>query len=366
MKQIMTTTGPIKPEQLGLTSMHDHVLVNASFFCDLFKGDFPNTSKALFPAPHNLPVDAKNLKFLSHGHRVFSQDNWDLNDTELMSAEVSDFRQLGGRSMLETSAPGIRRNIKGLKKVSQNSGVNIIASTGCYVEESWPQWFLEMDFDQYVDFMKKEISEGIDGTSIKAGHIKTAILNFTPREKEFMKAAVLVSNETGFLITAHTSSMTSLEDRKLLLNNFMDHGITPDKLLICHIQMSFFPIEMETLIRDPESWKLNLDWAREVLDAGANICVDLFGPSYDMEALGKWEVPEMAKMAGLVALINEGYADQIVIGNDLYQKIMTRRYGGHGYCRILNFVLPTLKKLGIKESDIEKISIKNAARLLQY
>ncbi|MCP4296055.1 MAG: hypothetical protein GY786_10640, partial [Proteobacteria bacterium] len=182
MKQIMTTTGAIKPEQLGLTSMHDHILVNAGFFSDLFKGEFPNTSKALYPAPDCLSVESENLIFLGHGHRVFSQDNWDLNDTELMSAEVSDFRQLGGRSILETSAPGIRRDIKGLKKVSENSGVNIIASTGCYVEESWPQWLLEMEFSQYVDFMKKEIEVGIDGTDIKAGHIKTAILNFTPKE----------------------------------------------------------------------------------------------------------------------------------------------------------------------------------------
>jgi len=85
-----------------------------------------------------------------------------------------------------------------------------------------------------------------------------------------------------------------------------------------------------------------------------------------MEVFGRFDIPDMVKMAGLVSLIKDGYSDQIVIGNDIYQKIMTRRYGGHGYCRILDFVVPTLRQMGIKEEDIEKIIVENPARMLQY
>ncbi len=364
IKQIMTTLGPIDADQLGTTSMHDHIMVDAGFFGPLLKRGFPNPSPELYPDPMNLPLDIENLKFLGHGHRIFSDDNWDLTDVDLMTEELSDFRKLGGQSILETSVPGIRRNVAGLKKIAINSNVNIIASTGLYVENSWTKRFLDMEYDDYIEFMKREIFEGIEDTGIKAGHIKTAILESTAKELEFIRAAASVSNETGYLVTAHTSSMTSLEARRRLLQNFLSHGMQSSKLLFCHMQFSFFPIDMKKLVQNPDSWKLNLDWAKEVLDAGVNICIDLFGPSYDLEALDKWEVPDMVKMAGLLALIKEGYSDQIVIGNDLYQKIMTRRFGGHGYCRILNFVVPTLRTLGVRDDDIEKIMIINPMKML--
>ncbi len=358
----MTVCGPIPASQLGVTSMHDHIQVNAGFYKSLFN----QKNHDLLPIDLTEPVKMNNLSYLHHGYQVYSDDNWNLTDVDLMEKEVSYFKNMGGQTILETSAPGIRRNIAGLQRISQITKVNLIASTGFYVEESWSERFCQMTIEDFITFLRQEIEEGIDGTSIKAGHIKTAILKGSELEFKFGAAAIRVANETGLLVTAHTSSTTTPSKRRMMLKKFLAEGIKPEKLLFCHLQFSFFPTDIKTVVLDPASWKLNLDWAKELLDSGVNICIDLFGSPYDMEVFGRFDIPDMVKMAGLVSLIKDGYSDQIVIGNDIYQKIMTRRYGGHGYCRILDFVVPTLRQMGIKEEDIEKIIVENPARMLQY
>ncbi len=35
-KQVMAVNGPIKPEELGFTSMHEHVLMTAPFMYELW------------------------------------------------------------------------------------------------------------------------------------------------------------------------------------------------------------------------------------------------------------------------------------------------------------------------------------------
>ncbi len=103
-----------------------------------------------------------------------------------------------------------------------------------------------------------------------------------------------------------------------------------------------------------------------MLDKGANICIDLFGYLSDNEMADCFGRADIVKLAGHIELINSGYAEQIVIGNDVYQKIMTRSCGWHGYCRIIDYVIPALIDSGIDRETIDKITIYNPARLPQY
>ena len=47
-------------------------------------------------------------------------------------------------------------------------------------------------------------------------------------------------------------------------------------------------------------------------------------------------------LAGLLKLIKLGYGKQLVVGCDIYQKIQTQGWGGHGYSRILDYLKPLL------------------------
>jgi phosphotriesterase-related protein len=364
MKMINTVTGPIAPEQLGFTSMHDHVLTNCSFYQNEF-GQFIGEPPAnVFSPDKDTPVRMEDSACLRQGYFIRSNDNWDLEDEDLMKAEVGDYKIAGGSTIVECSAPGIRPNVSGLMRISQKTGVHIVASTGLYAEESWPGKYNDMSIDDFIVFMKCEIEYGIEDTNIKAGHIKTATNKITDRQLDFLRAAAQASNDTGVLATGHLGILTTPEDGRIVYNTFLESGIAPERLLMCHQQAYFHESKLETLITNPDSWKLELDYTKEILDKGINICIDCFGMTWDVESAGMVSQKDHIPMAGLVALINAGYEDQIVIGTDVFIKLMTRRYGGHGYCRLLNYVVPTLKKVGVSDETIRKITVDNPSRVL--
>jgi phosphotriesterase-related protein len=362
MKTIMTVRGPIPPEEIGLTSMHDHVLADLSFFRQPVTEDIEKDS----PLDLNAPIEMQNLCYLRNGLAVYCRDNWDLTDVELMTREVRYFAERGGSTILEPSAPGIRCNTAGLKRISEATNVNIIASTGLYREETWPARFAAMTSRDIQAYMLEEINSGIDGTEVKAGHIKTAVSKGSDREFSFIEPVVPVAAETGLLVTAHTSYVTTSEHRRRMLETFLQAGMNPEKLLFCHVQYTFVDHNARPLLQSPELCKLDLTWAKELLDKGANVCVDLFGYPLGNDSVESLGSVDIVKLAGLVELINSGYAEQIVIGSDVYQKIMTRSYGGHGYCRIINCVIPALIASGIDRKTIDTITRHNPARLLAH
>lgn len=358
----MTVCGPVHPEKIGFTSMHDHIMADLS----IFKAPITDDIEKNIPFDPNSPIKMKNLCYLRNGWAGYCNDNWTLTDVDLMTTEVQYFKDRGGTTILEPSAPGLRCNIAKLKDISNATNVNIIASTGLYREETWSPEFTKMNSSDMQSHFLNEINYGIDGTDIKPGHIKSAITYGSENEFNALKAAVRVANETGLLLTVHTSYCTTIEHRKRILQICRQEGMNPEKLLLCHIHYTFVNMNLQDFLQNSESFQLDLSWAKEVLDNGINICVDVFGLPSDNENPESFDRADIIKLMGLIQLINSGYAKQIVIGNDVYQKIMTRSYGGHGYCRIIDYVVPALINCGINKNIIDEITIYNPRRLLQY
>lgn len=69
-------------------------------------------------------------------------------------------------------------------------------------------------------------------------------------------------------------------------------------------------------------------------------------------------------MGELVALLKAGYSGQIILGNDVFSKVQTRRFGGTGYRHLVEWVVPTLRDLGVSAYDIRQMTVENPARLL--
>lgn len=173
MPSIMTVLGPIAPEQLGVTSMHDHVLAVLAPF---FQRPMTDDAKSSCPIDINAEIRMENLCYLNRtGLRGSCTDNWDLTNAGYMQREVACFKARGGSAILEASAPGMRTNIRGVRDIAKATGVHIIASTGIYVRDSWPEQFHAMDEAGFRAYLLQEIRHGIDDTEIKPGHIKTAI-----------------------------------------------------------------------------------------------------------------------------------------------------------------------------------------------
>lgn len=368
MPEITTVLGPIAPDELGFTSMHEHIVCDMSIFRRRYEDLLPRN----LPVAPNDPIRLDNLGYLKHVF-ILSRDAVDLRDEELMTGEVADFKVSGGGAMVDMSTPGLRCDLPAIRRISEKTGVHIIAATGLYAEDSWPEQYRDMDIQGYTSFMRGEIVDDIEGSGIKAGHIKVAITDsmtftvtpFSDQQKRLLRAAARVSNETRLSLSVHPP-LDSEDGVRKVVDVLLDEEIDPGRAVIAHAELFFVPQDLRTLVLEPDSWRLNTDLARELLDKGFNISIDSFGHYYDSESIGQIVTADWQRLAGLVALINAGYSSQIVIGTDIFLKILTRRFGGEGYCRLTDFVAPTLRKLGVDESDIEAITTRNPARLLAH
>ncbi len=129
--------------------------------------------------------------------------------------EVADFKSAGGSTIVEVSVPGIRtpsQDVVTLRRISEKTGVHIVATTGLYSEDSWPEKYRKMTLDQYADYLREEIQNGIGDTGIKPGQIKVAYEGPTQQADMFLRAAVRVSRETGLSLQVHKGMFLTVDD----------------------------------------------------------------------------------------------------------------------------------------------------------
>ena len=366
-RKIMTVCGPIRPEQLGFTSMHEHILSD----CSMFRNRARKT--CFVPSRYVIKPDDKlmleNRSALRHDI-ASSIDNMRLDDEQIMTSEVGDFKAAGGDSILEVSAPGIRGSsddLIALRRIAASTGVHIVASTGLYAEDTWPDCYRAMTLKQYANFLRKEITSGISDTGILPGHIKAAYEIHTQQLDTYLQAAALVAAETGLSLQVHLGpDITRDEVWQNVIQPLRRGGCIAERIILCHVQLLMGILSIERLVKNPGSVPFDISLHRELLDSGFVLAFTPLGFEGDNEPLGIVHYPDWYALSGLVTLIKDGYAGQLVIGNDIFTKLATRRGGGEGYRRLTDFIVPALRQCGVSDQDINKITVENPARILAF
>jgi phosphotriesterase-related protein len=220
-----------------------------------------------------------------------------------------------------------------------------------------------MSIDQYGEFMMGEFENGIGDTGIRPGHIKVGITNLTSQQEKMLRAAGRVSAMTGFSITVHPGFNIGSGGPRIV-DILTEEGVAPQRVIIGHSDCFLPYYDFRSLVLNPHEWSLNLDRQKALLDRGTNLSMDLFGNRWSLEVTGFVMDEDWHRIGGLIALLKQGYSHQIVLGTDTSMKILTRRGGGMGYCRLTNFVVPTLRQLGVSDFDIRQMTTANPARLL--
>jgi len=360
--KIRTVRGPIEPSELGFTSMHEHILVDlAECYRERFRKVLPGN--AAFP---DGPFTLENRSMLRHA-MLLSSENLQLDDEEVAAGEVADFKAAGGSAIVETGSPGIRKweDVVAFRRISERTDVHIVACTGLYAEDSWPERFRGLTEERYAEYLRSEIADGIGESGILPGQIKVAYEGPSESADAYLRAAAGVSRESGLSLQIHVG-LTLSNDlmRSSFLPLLYGSGCTPERTLICHVENWLGPLQITDIVKDPQSVPRDLSLHREVLGRGFNLCFTLFGSEWDTEGLGVAHRPDWFYMAGMLPLIEEGFAGQIFVGHDVFTKSATRRGGGEGFTRIPRFIVPTLRRCGVSEDDVSRITIENPARLL--
>jgi phosphotriesterase-related protein len=342
-----------------MTSMHDHV------FCDLRY--YRSVERKALAAHGDLDLEfSLSTRGLVRDEGFFlSSENCLLDDRDAMTEELRELRQHGGQSMLELSCPGLRTNVEGVRDIARLADVNIVVSTGLYIEPSWPAKASAMDEDELEAFMVDEIENEIGDTRVQAGHIgEIGVTRLGEGERRVLRAAARAAVRTGVAMTVHPGWDASCDGRAIL-PILVEAGLAPERTIFAHGDAFFVEHDLRQLVREHErSWKLQTAYHEELLAAGATVSIDCFGHEWNI-AGNHWMIEsDVQRLAGVVALLERGYTDQIVLGTDICFKMLTRRGGGRGYAHLPGWVLPTLSDLGVSDLEIEKLSVGNPARLL--
>jgi|GEM_PF-260381 len=358
-RAVMTVLGPVPAAELGFTSMHDHVLWDGRGYRRRWEKQLPTDG----PVKPDDPVTLENIGLLQHDMNL-SWDAVTMRDREVMTEELREYRKAGGRSLVEMSAVGLRCDIEGVREASRASGVNIVATTGFYTGDFWPEEYRGWSIERYEEHMLREVEEGIDGTDVRAGHVKIALLDLSRDEENALRAAARVAATTGLSLTVHPCfGIGGGHDRVARI--VLDEGLAPERVVLAHSQAFIMGSEhFATLITQPELGNLRFDHLDVLLEQGFNLSVECFGHTWAVETTGWVLETDWQRLATVVHLVRAMGSTQVVLGNDVYLKILTRRFGGAGYSRLPGFVAPFLRKIGVSDFDLRRMTVENPARIL--
>ena len=341
---LMTVTGPVARDQLGIILPHEHL------FIDL-RNQFTEFTDQEKRRLSEEPVNIRNLGALRSNPYAL-KDNLVLDDLDRATEEVEHFRQAGGRTIVDCTSLGIGRDMVRLSELAQRTGLNIVAGCGYYTHDTHPATMDQWSVEKLADEMLADMLEGVDGTGIRAG-VYGEIGTSSPlrdNERKCLEATALAFTRHRAEIQVHTYPWArfGLDAAQLLI----DSGVDPAKIVICHIDIEF-----------------HLDYLAELLELGVNIEFDNFGKEFYLLKesrgfAGGTFARDIERVQVVRQLLDRGSERQILITNDVCLKSMLRSYGGFGYDHVLRTIVPMMREEGITQTSIDMMLKDNPARAL--
>lgn len=300
-------------------------------------GGVVQTVRGLIPAA-DLGVTLAHEHLVVDLGRIRGDEDATFGDSELVRSEVAAARDVGVRSIVEVSCCDMGRDPEALRAISEACDVNIVCSTGFYHEVYHPAWVETATVADVRDFFLKEFEEGVADTGIRPGvigEVAGEADDIPGSELTVMKAAAQAATCVGCAVTTHCQlGRMALEQADVLLGE----GIEPGRVVLGHLDLAN-----------------DMDYYRSVLATGVNIAFDTFGK----EAY----LADTARVDNLVKLIDEGYAGQLLLSNDVSRKSYMRARGGHGYAGVMEHAVPALLARGDYEAAVHQMLVENPARV---
>ena len=200
-----------------------------------------------------------------------------------------------------------------------------------------------MRTDQIAEEMVTDLTEGIDGTDVRAGIIGEIGAHFnwlSAIEERVLRAAARAQIKTGVGLTTHaTRGPQGLEQLDVL----QQEGVDPRRVAIGH--SGSFPIH---------------NYHKQIAERGAYISFDRMGNLVNAHEFDKSRTLRLIK-----TLIDGGYAEHVLFSHDVCYRADYAMYGGSGYdfLSVHGFAMLS-KEIGLTEEQFRMIMVDNPRRLM--
>ena len=312
MDTINTVTGTISPDELGFTLMHEHVMVSASGLYDHYP---------------DLLGEEREAKAI---------------------ATLKEAKANGIDTIVDATTFDLGRKPELLRRVSLESGVNIINVTGWWLDV--PRFLVGVSPNQMAREFIRDIEEGFRGTEIKAGILKCAadFENVTPPLEVMTRAVARAHRETGLPIMVHSYPAGQVARQQIQI--FREEGVDLTRVKIDHSNDT-----------------TDIEYLKWILDQGCYLGLDRYP--------GRLVSPYMRTVT-LKSLIDEGFGDRLCPSHDcICLAVMKESADGsmpdmhefarsnhHAFLYINREVIPDLKEMGVPDSAIEDLFVNNPRR----
>lgn len=338
---VQTVLGPIEPSALGPTTTHEHLLCDLSF---LFRPARYAPSEELEDAA----ITLENLGWIRR-HYYSNHSNLRLADVDTAIEEARLYHDVGGRTIVDATTSGIGRDPDVLARIARESGVHIVMGAGFYVDAKHPADMDERSVDDLASEIVADLTEGVGDTGVRAGIIGEVGCGWpmTTNERKSLTASAVAQQETGAAILIHPGRNEGAPAE--ILGVLADGGADLSGVVMGHLDRTVF----------------DFDVLRGIAESGCYLEWDLFGNEGSYYPQAEIDMPSDAQRLDLIKrIVDEGYGDRVVIAHDIFTKHRLATYGGHGYGHILQNVVPTMRRKGFSEEQIEAITVANPARVL--
>jgi phosphotriesterase-related protein len=262
-------------------------------------------------------------------------------------SELRLFQDLGGVSIVETTSISIGRDLTRLRELSVATGLNVIAGTGFYLDSSQPPAIKASSEEELVQLMLTDLEQGSDG--VLPGIIGEIGVSseFTPAEHKSLRAAGLVQTQTQLPIQIHLPGWFRLGHR--VLDTLEEVGVNPAHVVLCHMGPSGNDTEYQTSLAQRGAW----------------LQYDMIGMEVFYADQGVQCPSDTENATNILRLVDLGFAEQILISQDIFLKSLLRANGGPGYGHILQFFVPRLQRMGADQHLIDQLLKTNPRRMFE-
>ncbi|PZX55637.1 phosphotriesterase family protein [Algoriphagus chordae] len=300
---VNTVTGSIPIDSMGLTLIHEHMLV------DFIGAD------SVSPARYDQEeVIAKVLPYLL------------------------EVKKYGVKTIFDCTPSYLAKDPVLLRKLSEQSGIQLITNTGFYGAvggKYLPDFAFEETAEEQANRWIEEFENGIGDTGIKPGFIKISVNEESPlrdMDAKLVKAAGITHQKTGLQIASHTGTWATAKQEVEILQEM---GIDPSAFVWVHAQAE-------------EDFENYLEAAK----TGVWISLDGIG----------WSVDEY--VARLLFAKENGFLDQVLISHDAGWYDPAKPMGGdfQPFTNIFEILIPDLNDKGYDEDDWKLLLEENPKR----